>query len=74
MIFDLREIGEEETGSIRVLTACTEGISAGRKRVEFFNMDVDDHYEQDTSGTLSIKMIGQGVEEHERDSDQDLRA
>ena len=71
VIFDLREIAEEETGSIRVLTACTEGIGAGRKRVEFFNMDVDDHFEQDTSGNLSIKMIGQGVDEHERESDEE---
>ena len=62
---------EEETGSIRVLTACTEGSSARRRKVEFFNMDVDDSGERDIMGSLSIKMIGQPGEEHEEVSDEE---
>ena len=67
VVFDLRGSVEEEAGSIRVLTAGTEGIGGERKKVEFFNMDVDDYNELAKMGGLSIKMVGQRSEELERE-------
>ena len=69
VVCDLREIAEQETGSIRVVMECTEGSEYRKKKVEFYKMDVDDDPKYDLSENLSIKMVGQEIGGDDQESD-----